>query len=198
MVGNMFFLAVDAIFLATGSSKAVTQTRVPCANASVSDPQWSCGSNPTQSSPIVPTSSLGSRICRYGRGKGQHMCRKMFDGGSRTVQRRVPRSMALETLLSEEWDNATYSGLCEPASRKEQTLPSCVGGVHRAPHHRISRGAARRHQRDRRHFHGNPDCPVRFGTHDGRVVHSARLRSYTLHRAIFAWVDVILQRLLWI
>ena len=45
------------------------------------------------------------------------------------------------------------NGVCEPASRKEQSLPSCVGGVHRALHHRTSRGAARRHQRDRNATH---------------------------------------------
>ena len=29
-----------------------------------------------------------------------------------------------------------------------------------------------------RHVHGDPDCPVRFGTHDGRVAHSAHLRKW--------------------
>ena len=48
------------------------------------------------------------------------------------------------------------------------------------PYHR-ARGEARRHQQDRRQAHGDPDCPVRFGTHDGRVAHSAHLRK--LHSA---------------
>ena len=82
---------------------------------------------------------------------------------------------------------ATHNGVCEPASRKKPTLSSCVGGGHRVPHHRTSRGEARRHQQDRRHAHGDPDCPVRFGTHDGRVAHSAHLRK--LHSVRFGTHD---------
>ena len=50
--------------------------------------------------------------------------------------------------------------ICEPASRKKPTLPSCVGGGHRVPHHRTSRGAARRHQRDRDATHNGVREPA--------------------------------------
>ena len=63
-----------------------------------------------------------------------------------------------------------------------------MGGGHRVPHHRTSRGDVRRHQQDRwGHVHGDPDCPVRFGTHDGRVAYSAHLRK--LHSVRFGTHD---------
>ena len=52
--------------------------------------------------------------------------------------------------------------------------------VRSRPCHR-ARGEARRHQQDWRQAQSDPDCPVFFGTHDGRVAHSAHLRK--LHSA---------------
>ena len=89
--------------------------------------------------------------------------------------------------------------------------------VRSQPCHR-ARGEARRRQQDRRQAHGDPDCPVRFGTHDGRVAHSAHQRrlhpvrfgthdgrvAHSTHprklfsnHAIFAWVAEILQSTSW-
>ena len=76
----------------------------------------------------------------------------------------MPRSMAPEIAT-------THNGVCVPASRASREKRPC----HRA------RGEACRHQQDRRQAQGDPDCPVRYGTHDGRVAHSAHLRK--LHSA---------------
>ena len=66
----------------------------------------------------------------------------------------------------------TVSGVRVPASRKKPTLPSC---------------ARRSLSTPTRQAHGDPDCPVRFGTHDGRVAHSAHLRK--LHSVLIGTHD---------
>ena len=161
--------------------------------------------------------SLGSRICCDCRGKGQHTCRKMFAGGPRTGQRRMPRSMAPEIASL-------------PKSGRMPRTTVYVSQLHarNRPDHRAWAEATENliialpeekpvdtnETGDMHvgHVHGDPDCPVRFGTHDGRVAHSAHLRK--LHSAsrhlrlggrdlteyIMKWLSLHPQRgrLLWI
>ena len=121
--------------------------------------------------------SLGSRICCNCRGIGQHTCRKMFDGGPRTGQRRVPRSMAPEIAAL-------------PKSGRMPRTMVYVSQLHARsrPYHRawaqyteLPIIALPEEQPIDTNETGDPDCPVCFGTHDGRVVRGAQLRK--LHSA---------------
>ena len=78
---------------------------------------------------------------------------------------------------------------CMSASFTREADPTIVRGrrPQSTPSSHTSRGEARRHQQDWRHAHGDPDCPVRFGTHDGCVAHSAHLEK--LHFVRFGTHD---------
>ena len=101
----------------------------------------------------------------------------MFDGGPRTGQRRVPRSMAPEIAAL-------------PKSGRMPRTMVYVSQLHARsrPYHRawaqyteLPIIALPEEQPIDTNETGDPDCPVCFGTHDGRVVRGAQLRK--LHSA---------------